>query len=136
DISIPFERITVKPLDWLEKLTLAKNPFRIGYEIRDQCEEMERGMLKSRELFCTIVLALGLVGVLPAQAVSSLNVNIFSGFNCCSGDGSPYSNLVGSFTAPDIQFATNPGYSWHPFGLSDFGADITGSIDVSTVGTY
>ena len=93
-------------------------------------------MRRRRELFCIIVLVIGLARVPPAQAVNSLNVNIFSGFNCCSGDGSPYASLVGSFTTPDIQFATQTGYSWHPFGLNDFGADITGSIVVSTAGTY
>jgi len=89
-----------------------------------------------RELFCTVVLAIALAGAVPAQAVSSLNVDIFRGFNCCSGDGSPYSSPAGSFTSPDIQFATNTGYNWHPFGFNDFGADITGSIIVSTAGTY
>jgi hypothetical protein len=79
-----------------------------------------------------IIMAIALARAVPVQA---LNVDIFSGFTT-SGGGTPYSGLVGSFTFPDIQFGTNTGFSWHPFGLASFGADITGSIVVSAPGTY
>jgi hypothetical protein len=89
-------------------------------------------MQGKRAAFLTIILATALAGAMPAQA---LNVDIFSG-STTSGGGAPYSGLVGSFTSPDIQFATNTGYNWHPFSLGDFGADITGSIVVSAPGIY
>jgi uncharacterized repeat protein (TIGR01451 family) len=63
-------------------------------------------------------------------------VSIFSGFNN-GGDGSPFSNPVGSFTAPDIQFgASQGGFNWHPFGLSGFGADFQGNFVVASTGNY
>jgi hypothetical protein len=43
---------------------------------------------------------------------------------------------IGSFTSPDIQFLTNTGQNWHPFGQSTFGADITGTLLVAAPGTY
>jgi hypothetical protein len=39
-------------------------------------------------------------------------------------------------TAPDIQFATNTGFAWHPFGLGAFGADITATISVPATASY
>jgi hypothetical protein len=44
--------------------------------------------------------------------------------------------FTGSFTAPGITFATDTGYNWHPFGLSDFDADIRGCLKVDADGTY
>ena len=77
-------------------------------------------------------LALVVCGSMQAQA---LNVDIYSGFGSAGG-GAPYSGLVGSFTSPDINFATSTGYDWHPFGLGSFGADITGCLAVAADGTY
>ena len=64
-----------------------------------------------------------------------VNVDVYSGHTTIGG-GTPYSGLVGSFTDTDIQFATNTGYAWHPFGLGAFGADITGILAVPANGTY
>jgi len=64
-----------------------------------------------------------------------INVHVYSGFNP-SGGGAPYSGLVGSFNVSGVTFASDFGYSWHPFGLSDFGADIFGALSVPVAGTY
>jgi len=64
-----------------------------------------------------------------------ITVDVYAG-HTTSGGGAPYSDLVGSFLSPDIQFATNFGYAWHPFGLPDFGADMTGHLLVEADGTY
>jgi hypothetical protein len=64
-----------------------------------------------------------------------VNVSVYSGHST-SGGGTPYSGLVGSFSAPDISFATNTGYNWHPFGLGAFGADITGCINAAADTNY
>ena len=64
-----------------------------------------------------------------------ITVNVYDGFTF-SGGGAPYSGLIGTLTASDVQFATANSYNWHPFGLGSFGADITGSLDVAAAGTY
>ncbi len=64
-----------------------------------------------------------------------VNVDIYSGYTPAGG-GAPYSGLVGSFGDTDVDFATENGYAWHPFGLFDFGADITGGLDVASPGVY
>jgi hypothetical protein len=43
---------------------------------------------------------------------------------------------IGSFTSPDIQFLTNTGQNWHPFGQSAFGTDITGTLLIAAPGTH
>ena len=79
--------------------------------------------------------------VLSAAILSSsglqaqVNVDVFSTFNL-SGGGAPYSDLVGSLDSPDVMFATNTGFDWHPFGLSEFGADFTGLLNVAANGAY
>lgn len=65
----------------------------------------------------------------------AINVDVYSGHGTAGG-GAPYSGLVGSFISSDVLFATSTGYAWHPFGLSDFGADITGFLSVAAAGTY
>lgn len=83
----------------------------------------------------------GLFGVLviflssTPYAHSAATVEIFSGHGT-SGGGAPYTDLVGTFTTSDVLFATNTGYNWHPFGLGDFGALITGALVVPADGTY
>ena len=74
------------------------------------------------------------LGAVSAQA-ALVNVDVYSGHGVVGG-GAPYSGLVGSFSAPDIMFATSTGYAWHPFGQGAFGADITGLLDVALAGTY
>jgi hypothetical protein len=60
-----------------------------------------------------------------------VNVSIYAGHSTAGG-GTPYSDLVGSFAASGVLFATDTAYNWHPFGLGDFGADITGCLEVAS----
>jgi hypothetical protein len=69
------------------------------------------------------------------QAEATIMVDVYSGHTWVGG-GAPYSGWVGSFTSPDIMFATNTGYAWHPFGLGAFGAELTGWLAVAAGDTY
>jgi hypothetical protein len=69
------------------------------------------------------------------SATAGVTVDVFSGHGL-SGGGAPYSGLVGTFTSPDIMFASSTGYSWHPFGLGAFGAEMTGCLDVARTDDY
>ena len=69
-------------------------------------------------------------------ALTANTVDVYSNFACCSGGGAPYSNLVGVINSPDVLFLTDSGFNWHPFFLTDFGADIFGTFDVASTGTY
>jgi hypothetical protein len=82
------------------------------------------------------VFALFLTLIVFNSGAWALNVDIYSGLSTDAGGGAPYTGLVGSFTSPDIMFATNTGYAWHPFGLGAFGADITGLLSVASAGSY
>ncbi len=79
----------------------------------------------------------GLISLVWAAAASAgvVNVDIYSGHST-TGGGTPYTNLVESFTSPDIMFGTNTGFDWHPADLDSFGADITGCLDVAVDGNY
>jgi hypothetical protein len=94
-----------------------------------------------KRLLITVALPVALI-VLFGSPLRADNVDIYSTFTgtpaCCSTSGmfTPYSGLVGSFTSPDIQFFTNTGGNWHPFGQTNFGAIITGGLDVANSGTY
>jgi hypothetical protein len=76
-----------------------------------------------------------------SSLIGSVNVNIYSGHST-RGGGTPFTGLVNSFTAQGIQFGASTGYNWHPLNsntqqpLSDFGADITGTITAPAAGTY
>lgn len=85
----------------------------------------------------TIVAAIvGLLALLMLTLNSgAVQVDVYANY-LADGGGAPYGDLVGSFTSTDIMFATNTGYAWHPFGLSDFGADITGFFSVVADGSY
>jgi PA14 domain len=61
--------------------------------------------------------------------------DIFSG-NTLVGGGAPYTGFVGSLVTPGITFATDFGFNWHPFGLTNFGADSRGTLLVASAGTY
>ena len=66
-----------------------------------------------------------------------VTVNVYSSSNCTGiCDGTPFSGLVGTLTANDILFGTRTGFNWHPFGLSSFSADLTGTLDVANNGSY
>jgi hypothetical protein len=82
-----------------------------------------------------VTLVLSLVGAVTVQA-GPVDVNVYSTISN-SPTGITYSNLAGSFTANNVQFATDTGFNWHPFGLTtNWGADITGHINVGSAGTY
>ncbi len=89
-------------------------------------------MARKLLIFLALALVLALSG---AAGAGVINVDVYSGHST-SGGGTPYTGYVGSFLADDILFATNTGYAWHPFGLSAFGADITGALCVTADGTY
>jgi hypothetical protein len=85
----------------------------------------------------TLVASLATALCLSAGAQAQLlDVNIYRTHLSDSGGGAPYADFAGDFSSPDIMFATNTGYNWHPFGLSDFGADILGGLNVVADGTY
>jgi hypothetical protein len=69
------------------------------------------------------------------SATAGVTVDVYSGYGT-TGGGAPFSGLVGSFTSPDVMFAKDTWYGWHPFGLGSFGAEITGCLDVATDGSY
>ena len=69
-------------------------------------------------------------------------VNIYSGLPQNAGNFSASSlnfagdTSVGSFFAPDIDFGTGT-QNWDPLGMSsNYGADITATIQVRSAGTY
>ena len=86
-----------------------------------------------------LLIALGVLMVglslYASRAEAAVFTTIYDGFGF-SGGGAPYSNPVGSFSTSDVLFATHTGYSWHPFGRTDFGADISGVLNVATGGTH
>jgi len=82
-----------------------------------------------------MICAFAVLMLAVSGAQAALTVDVYSGHTTVGG-GAPYSGLVGSFTSPDIMFATNTGYAWHPFGLNHFGAEITGCLAVVADGTY
>jgi len=88
------------------------------------------------KLLCRTFVGFALLAAVTGPAALAVTVDVYSGIGDYSTGGAPYSGLVGSFTSPDIMFATNTGYAWHPFGLGAFGADITGCLDVAADGTY
>jgi hypothetical protein len=79
---------------------------------------------------CAAALAFG-------SNAGAMNVitKVYSGFTPAGG-GAPYSGFVGAVSTPGITFATDFGYSWHPFGLTDFGSDSKGLMKVPTTGVY
>jgi hypothetical protein len=73
---------------------------------------------------------------LMVTSAQGVTVKVYSIHTSDEEGGAPYEGYVGCFTSPDIQFATNTGYQWHPFGLQIFGAEITGCLEVEADGTY
>jgi len=84
-----------------------------------------------KRLFTLVLVASAAV----VSASAQVSVEIFSGHST-TGGGTPYSGLVGSFNSPDIMFATDTGFNWHPFSQNAFGADLKGVLDVSVSGAY
>lgn len=84
------------------------------------------------------VVAFGmLAGAAGAARADLVSVDVYSSYNDPNnGTGMTFSDLVESLGSPDIQFGTNTSFTWHPFGLSSFGADMTGCLLVAAGGDY
>ena len=90
-------------------------------------------MKKFLVLLCAMVLILCASG--PAFA-GLITVDVYDTFTTTDGGGAPYTDFVGSFTSDDIMFFTTTGGFWHPFGLFDFGAEMTGYLLVASDAAY
>lgn len=88
-------------------------------------------MRVSSRVLCLLALAASLS---VAQA-GEIQVLYYSGF-VPTGDGTPFSNNVGSEVTTSIRYAQGSWWSWHPFGLRAFGAQMTGTFFVSKTGRY
>jgi hypothetical protein len=100
-------------------------------------------MKKHRKNMSGVILFLVAVVVLAMATVEAeaIQIDIYSGYTDLgegfnSGGGAPYSGYVGTIFSPDVLFATNTGYNWHPFGLVSFGALITGYLNVASAGDF
>ena len=102
-----------------------------------------------RKLWGLLAITLAVAGLARADYEGNLAVNIYSHYsndngslvtaaNCCpvTGDGTPYSGLVGSFFSPDIMFGTHNNWQWHPQGQKWFAATIAGTFDAPIAGAY
>ncbi|HET6489627.1 MAG TPA: PA14 domain-containing protein [Syntrophales bacterium] len=86
-----------------------------------------------------VLAAILLIGV--AMEAEAIQIDIYSGYSTCHDTvncwgGAPYSGYAGSLYSPDVLFATNTGYDWHPFGLKSFGALVTGYLNVDGNGSF
>jgi hypothetical protein len=88
-----------------------------------------------KKLTMITVFLMALFGMTNAGAAGVVKVDVYRGHST-TGGGTPYSDLEGSLTSPDIQYGNNTSFDWHPFGLPNFGAEMTGVIHVPTKGTY
>jgi hypothetical protein len=95
---------------------------------------MSRSSVKSSAALTTAAIA-AVTLLLTTSANAQVNVAVFSGYND-NGSDITFSGPVSSFTSPDIAFATNTGYNWHPFSLGTFGAEMTGCLSFPTDGVY
>jgi len=80
----------------------------------------------------TALLALALAA---GGAQADVVTNIYSGFTA-AGSGTPFTGYVGSLTTSSINFATETGYAWHPFGLFEFGAESFTDLDAASSKFY
>src|ERR1051326_3224652 len=98
-------------------------------------ESMEPGGQTSRRLRTLPLRILALLTLAAVFAVATrrltaqsscgcVGVNVYNGFEPAGG-GAPYSDLIGSLQTTAVSFGTDTGFDWHPFGASEFGADIT-----------
>ncbi len=78
--------------------------------------------------------ALAVVGMVNVQAAGPVKVDVYRSFG--TYDGTPFSDLAGSFTNPDADFVNPTSYAWHPFGLQSFGAVLTGCIEVGSTDVH
>ncbi len=99
---------------------------------------MKTNSLTQKSPLISVIALVCALAAMPSKSAAQeqcINVNVYSGFTA-SGGGAPYSDFVGSLTAAGVSFLTDNSESWHPFGLGDFGADITGVSNVAADGTY
>lgn len=87
-------------------------------------------------LFAAVFIVLAVAVDVPAVQVDIYSKYTDPGEGGTSGGGAPYSEFVGSFFSPDVLFATQTNYDWHPFGYATFGAELFGEIDIQTRGYY
>src|ERR1700730_16986624 len=89
---------------------------------------------------CPVLFAADNARAQPQPSVGSnakarpVDVKVYNGF-VASGGGTPFSGFVGERRSADIMFGTSTAFTWHAFGLVEFGADITSLIFVSTAGS-
>ena len=88
-----------------------------------------------RALVVLIVAVLTVPAPATTQPTRGVRVEIY-GDHTDQGGGAPYAHLVGTFVAPAIRFGTDTAYNWHPFELGNFGARITGVLEVVADGEY
>jgi len=99
-------------------------------------EKNEKGKrTKIWKTCCLILLSTIFLFSAAAAWAGPVDVNVYAGISDTPG-GAPYWDYRGSFSASDVMFATATGFDWHPFGLSRFGADITGILKVDATNAY
>lgn len=84
----------------------------------------------SRQLRLLSVLTFAIIW--PASQAAAVTIKIYDGFESNTVDvGLPYSNLVGQYQSPDVNFT-----NWAPFGRSQFAATIEGDFYATTTAYY
>src|ERR1700732_4256796 len=86
----------------------------------------------SRKSFSAALLVA--VGAYAAPANANVITNIYSGVSG-TPSGAPYSGFVGSLSTPGVNFATDFGFNWPPFGLGSFGSDTIGTLNAGAGGS-
>ena len=81
------------------------------------------------------MLSLAALAAAPLAATAQVTTSVYTGYTA-SGDGTPFTGLVGTLTTPGITFGTATGFNWHPFGLSAFGSQSAGQLSVEAGGLY
>jgi PA14 domain-containing protein len=86
-----------------------------------------------------LIALIGAVLTVPSPATTQhaagVRVEIY-GDHSDVGGGAPYAHLIGTFTAQEILFATKTAYNWHPYDLGNFGARVSGALEVASDGEY
>jgi len=106
-----------------------------GRELMKKQQQGKQGLILL--LFTAIVLAVA------AAEAEAIQIDIYSSYTKCEngqncGGGAPYKveDYVGTFFSPEVLFATETKYNWHPFGLISFGAEISGYLEVAGIGDF
>ncbi len=98
---------------------------------------------RQRGLPGLILLFMAAILLVAAAEAGAIQIDIYRNYTdpgdvpgVNSWGGAPYWNLEGSFFSSDVRLASNTGYNWHPFDLISFGAEITGFLNVASVGDF